>query len=60
MRVSRTNAAGSAAIGGQGLIDRARGSGLAFEADAAREVGLGVHVDEEHALFRRWRARRRG
>jgi hypothetical protein len=24
---------------------------LTFQSDAAREVGLGIHVDEENALF---------
>ena len=51
-RVSRTNADGIGDVGGQGLVDGAGRCGLAFEPDAAREVGLRVHVDEEHALFR--------
>ena len=37
-------------LGGEGVIDRA--GGLPFEPEAAREVGLGIEVDEEDALFR--------
>ena len=50
-RSSRTNASGVVDVGGQRLVDRAAGGGLSFEADAAGEIGLRVHVDEQHALL---------
>jgi hypothetical protein len=37
-------------VAGEAVVHRARGGGLAAEPDAAREVGLRVDVDEEHAL----------
>ena len=37
-------------VGGQRVVDRAVG-GLALQADAAREVGLRVEIDEEDALL---------
>ena len=36
------------------------GRGLPSQSDAARQVALGVDVDEQDALYRREPARRRG
>ena len=36
-------------VGGQRVVDRAAGSGFAFLSDAAREIALGIDVDEQDA-----------
>ena len=46
------NAEGSSTSVRQRLVDRAGRGRLALQTDAARQVGLRVHVDEEHALVR--------
>ena len=42
----------------QGVIDGASRGGLPFEADAARQIGLGIEVDQEHALASQGQGRR--
>jgi hypothetical protein len=37
-------------LGGEGLVDGAGGGGLPLQADAAREVTLGVRVDDQDGL----------
>jgi len=37
-------------VAGEGVVDGAAGTGVAAEADAAREVALWVDVDDEDAL----------
>ena len=37
-------------VGGEPLVDGSGGAFSTLEAEAARQVGLGVEVDEEHLL----------
>ena len=50
--VGSTNAAGSSDVAGQCLVDGPGRCGLPFQTDAAGQVALRVHVDEQDLLFR--------
>ena len=46
-------------VAGERVIDGAGRRGLSLQADAAGEVGLRVHIDQQHALVVGNRQRRR-